>query len=134
MGNFTMTTTLAEPYDKAVERVREQLGEVGFGVLTEIDIKATMKNKLDVHVAPKIILGACQPNLAHQALEIDSRVAALMPCNVVVSDAGDDTSRVEVLDPDVMPEFTGTAELKDMASEARERLSNMLDALGGTRA
>lgn len=128
MPQFTMSTEVTLPYAAAVEAVRAELTEVGFGVLTEIDIAATLKTKLDVDVAPKIILGACRPALAHQALQIDPRVATLLPCNVVVSAAGDG-SLVEVMDPDVMPEFTGTAALSDVASDARMRLQAMLDAV-----
>ena len=93
-------------------------------------IAATLKKKLDVDVAPKIILGACRPQLAHQALQADPRVAALLPCNVVVSAHGDG-SLVEIMDPGVMPAFTGTAELDVVATEARTLLGSMLDTLTG---
>lgn len=130
MTDFTMATTVAAPYDEAVRRVRDGLADVGFGVLTEIDLKATLKAKLDVDVPPKVILGACRPQLAYEALGLDSRVAALLPCNVVVSAAGDEESLVEVMDPDVMPSFTGTDTLAGVAADARERLGRMLDGLG----
>ncbi|MGZ9828567.1 DUF302 domain-containing protein [Tsukamurella ocularis] len=131
MAEFTMSATIDAPYDEAVARVREGLAEAGFGVLTEIDLRATLKAKLDVDVPPKVILGACRPQLAHEALGIDPRVAALLPCNVVVS--ADDTttgaSLVEVMDPNVMPEFTGTSALSGVAADARERLGRMLEGL-----
>ncbi|MBD0023596.1 DUF302 domain-containing protein [Gordonia pseudamarae] len=130
MTEFTMSRTLDLPYEQAVPAVREALAGVGFGVLTEIDIAATLKKKLDVDVAPKIILGACRPQLAHQALQADPRVAALLPCNVVVSAHGDG-SLVEIMDPGVMPAFTGTAELDVVATEARTLLGSMLDTLTG---
>ncbi|NMN99815.1 DUF302 domain-containing protein [Gordonia sp. TBRC 11910] len=133
MPQFTMSTEVALPYDAAVEAVRAELAEVGFGVLTEIDVAATLKSKLDVDVAPKIILGACRPQLAHQALQIDARVAALLPCNVVVSGIGGG-SVVEVMDPAVMPEFTGAAELSEVAEDARTRLRTMLDAVSARAA
>lgn len=126
---FTMTAKVDAPYEETVARVREALPEIGFGVLTEIDIAATLKNKLDVDVPPKIILGACQPQLAHKALQADPRVAAIMPCNVVVSDAGDGTSTVEAMDPNLMPQITGTSEIESVVDDARERLSGMLDSL-----
>ncbi|WP_182347089.1 DUF302 domain-containing protein [Tomitella gaofuii] len=129
MSDFTLTTTVDAPYEQTVAAVREELANVGFGVLTEIDLAATLKAKLDVDIAPKIILGACRPPLAHRALEADPRVAALLPCNVVVSDAGRGTTLVEAMDPDVMPEFTGTDALKDVATEARELLARMLTAV-----
>ena len=133
MTAFTLNRTLDLPYAQAVTRVREGLAGVGFGVLTEIDIAATLKAKLDVDVAPKIILGACRPQLAHQALQADPRVATLLPCNVVVSADGDG-SLVEIMDPGVMPAFTGTAELEVVATEARTLLASMLDNLQGVTA
>lgn len=133
MTDFVLTTTIAAPYEDAVARVRAELAEAGFGVLTEIDIAATLKRKLDVDIAPKLILGACRPQLAHQALEVDPRVAALMPCNVVVT-ALETGSLVEVMDPAVMPQFTGTAALEDMATEARERLAGMLERIASADA
>ncbi|BDH55671.1 DUF302 domain-containing protein [Tsukamurella sp. PLM1] len=128
MTDFTMSTTIDAPYADAVARVREGLADAGFGVLTEIDIRATLKAKLDVDVPPKVILGACRPQLAHEALGIDPRVAALLPCNVVVSADGDG-ALVEVMDPNVMPEFTGTEALAGVAADARERLAGMLAGL-----
>ncbi|MCS3781143.1 DUF302 domain-containing protein [Tsukamurella ocularis] len=128
MAEFTMSAAIDAPYGEAVTRVREGLAAAGFGVLTEIDLKATLKAKLDVDVPPKVILGACRPQLAHEALGIDSRVAALLPCNVVVSADGTG-ALVEVMDPNVMPEFTGTAALSGVAADARERLAGMLDGL-----
>ncbi len=129
MAEFTMSATIGTPYDEAVERVRAALADVGFGVLTEIDLRSTLKAKLDVDVPPKVILGACRPQLAHEALGVDPRVAALLPCNVVVSADGDERSLVEVMDPNVMPEFTGTAALSGVAADARDRLGRMLDGL-----
>ncbi|GED96671.1 DUF302 domain-containing protein [Gordonia crocea] len=126
---FTITADLPLPYDEAVARTRTGLADAGFGILTEIDIKATLKKKLDVDVEPKIILGACQPAFAHAALQADPRVAAIMPCNVVVSADGDNASRIEILDPGAMETFTGTAELGPIAAQARTRLTDMLDAL-----
>ncbi|HMS75427.1 DUF302 domain-containing protein [Gordonia sp. (in: high G+C Gram-positive bacteria)] len=133
MTAFTLARTLDLPYAQAVTQVRDGLAGVGFGVLTEIDIAATLKTKLDVDVAPKIILGACRPQLAHQALQADPRVATLLPCNVVVSADGDG-SLVEIMDPGVMPAFTGTAELEVVATEARTLLASMLDNLQGVTA
>ena len=131
MTAFTLARTLDLPYAQAVTQVRDGLAGVGFGVLTEIDIAATLNPKLDV--APKIILGACRPQLAHQALQADPRVATLLPCNVVVSADGDG-SLVEIMDPGVMPAFTGTAELEVVATEARTLLASMLDNLQGVTA
>lgn len=128
MADMVLSTTLPLSYDEAVARVREGIADVGFGVLTEIDVAATMKKKLDRDIAPKIILGACRPELAYQALTADPRVAALMPCNVVVSEV-DGGSLVEVMNPEIMPEFTGTAELAPMATEATKLMKRMLAKL-----
>ncbi len=126
---FTLAAELPIPYDEAVSRARAGLADAGFGVLTEIDIKATLKKKLDVDVAPKIILGACQPAFAHAALQVDPRIAVIMPCNVVVSADGEDASRIEILDPGMMSQVTGNTELAPIAADARGRLAGMLDAL-----
>ncbi|GAA4678189.1 DUF302 domain-containing protein [Gordonia humi] len=132
MPDFTLSATVPTPYDQTVADVRSALADAGFGVLTEIDIKATLKTKIDVDVAPKIILGACRPQLAHAALTADPRVASLLPCNVVVSANDDGSSLVEIMDPGVMEEFTGTAALGPIAADARTRLSGVLDALTST--
>ncbi len=128
MSEFTMSTKVPQGYDETVERVRALLGEAGFGVLTEIDIRATLHAKLGVDVPPQVILGACRPQLAHRALEADPRIAALLPCNVVVAQEGDGT-RVEVLDPGVMSQFSADGDVAEVAAEARERLEGMMAAL-----
>ncbi|HWJ68277.1 MAG TPA: DUF302 domain-containing protein [Nocardioides sp.] len=127
--DFTLSATLTTAYDATVARVRELLGDAGFGVLTEIDIRATMKAKLDVDVAPQVILGACRPQLAHRALQADPRIATLLPCNVVVADAGDGHTRVEVMDPAFMASVAPDPELAEVAADARARLAGMMDAL-----
>ncbi len=104
--------------------------EQGFGILTEIDLKATLKKKLDVDVAPQIILGACRPQLAHQALGIDPSIAAVLPCNVVVRSVDQETTVVEAFDPDAMTSLAGDA-FCDVAADARVRLTAALDSLGG---
>ncbi len=126
-----MTTTLAASYDATVARVREALGAQGFGVLTEIDLQGTLKTKLDVDVAPQIILGACRPELAHRALDAVPSVAAMLPCNVVVRELAPGETLVEALDPDAMmamvPDDSG--ELAAVAADARTRLTAALASL-----
>lgn len=129
MNEFTLATTVQAPYDETLVTVRALLAEAGFGVLTEIDLQATLRAKLGVEVAPKVILGACRPELAHRALEADPRVAALLPCNVVVSATGEGTTTVEVLDPEVMRAISDAEALVEVMGEARQRLSGMLAAL-----
>lgn len=133
MADYTIRTTVHRPYDETVEAVRGQLAEVGFGVLTEIDLRATLKKKLDVDVAPQVILGACRPELAHRALEAEPSIAALLPCNVVVRSVDETTTIVEAFDPDAMLSFAGAGDaLQAVATDARERLSAALSALEGT--
>lgn len=129
MTAFTITTTLAKPYDEAVEAVRAALGEQGFGILTEIDLKATLKEKLDVDVAAQVILGACRPALAHAALSIDPSIAAVLPCNVVVRALDDTTTLVEAFDPDAMMGLADNDALHTVAADAKQRLTAALAAL-----
>ena len=128
MTEFTMTATVPSGYDETVERVRALLADAGFGVLTEIDIRATLQAKLGVDVPPQVILGACRPQLAHRALEADPRVAALLPCNVVVA-AESAGTRVDVLDPGVMSTLSTAPGMAEVAAEARELLAGMMDTL-----
>ena len=133
MAEYTLSTTVHRPYGETVEAVRAQLGEAGFGVLTEIDLKATLKTKLDVDVAPQVILGACRPQLARQALQVDPSVAALLPCNVVVRALDDTTTLVEAFDPDAMMSLAGPDAadegLHAVAADARQRLTTALAGL-----
>jgi uncharacterized protein (DUF302 family) len=126
---YRRTLDLAVPFEEAVARTREALAEQGFGVLTEIDVQATLRQKRGVEMEPYLILGACAPDLAQQALEADRGVGVLLPCNVVVSQAGAG-STVQVLDPQTMVSMTGLPELQPMADEAGRRLDAALAALG----
>ena len=125
---YTIATKVARPYDDAVAATREALADHGFGVLSEIDIAATLKAKLDVEVAPQIILGACRPPLAHAALDIDPSIATVLPCNVVVRSVDEETSIVEAFDPDAMAQLAGDA-LAEVAADARARLKAALESL-----
>ena len=127
--SYTMSKTLSRPYPETVDAVRAALAEQGFGVLTEIDLKATLKAKIDADIAPYVILGACRPPLAHKAVQADPSVGALLPCNVVVRAQDEGTTVVEALDPDVMMSVADSAELKEVAVDARERLAAALDSL-----
>jgi uncharacterized protein (DUF302 family) len=125
---YTLTATVPQPYDRTVADVREALAEQGFGILTEIDLAATLKAKLDVDVAPQVILGACRPQLAHRAIGIDPSIATVLPCNVAVRAVDDTTTVVEAFDPDAMTRLAGD-ELDDVAADARRRLTAALAAL-----
>ncbi|MCZ3387229.1 MAG: DUF302 domain-containing protein [Actinomycetia bacterium] len=129
MTGFTLTTTLAQPYDKAVAAVRAALADQGFGILTEIDLKATLKEKLDVDVAPQIILGACRPAPAYEALSLDPSIAAVLPCNVVVRAVDETTTLVEAFDPDAMMGLAENDALNTVAADAKQRLTAALTAL-----
>ena len=120
--------TLDAPFGEAVARVRAALAGQGFGVLTEIDVTATMQAKLGEQMEDYVILGACNPPFAHQALDIDRSIGLLLPCNVVVR-AGSDGTVVEALDPQVMVTMTGRTELKPVADEVARRLAAALAEL-----
>lgn len=130
MAEYTLSMATELPYEETVAAVREQLAEAGFGVLTEIDLRATLKKKLDVDVAPQIILGACRPELAHQALQAEPSIAALLPCNVVVRSIDESTTVVEAFDPAVMTSFADDSEaLRAVSEDARARLITALSAI-----
>ena len=125
-----MQVEVALPYDRAVERAREELAKEGFGVLTEIDVKATLKKKLDVDFRPYIILGACNPPLAHQALSAEPDIGLLLPCNVVVY-ATDDPGRtlVAAIDPVTQLEITGNKRIGPVAEQVRGKMERVLQGL-----
>ncbi len=120
--------TLDTPFADTVARVREALAAQGFGVLTEIDVTATLKAKLGEQMEDYVIFGACNPPFAHQALEVDRTIGLLLPCNVVVRAAAEGTV-VEALDPQVMVTLTGRDELKPVADEVARRLAAALAGL-----
>ncbi len=128
MADYTLSITTERTYDETVEAVREALAEEGFGVLTEIDLRATLKTKLDVDVAPQIILGACRPQLAYEALQAEPSIAALLPCNVVVRSTGESSTVVEAFDPVAMISLAGDAgdALRTVSDDARSRLLSAL--------
>lgn len=127
--SYALSATLNRTFADALEATREALAEQGFGVLTEIDIKATMKAKLDIDVDPQVILGACRPPLAHAALQVEPSIGLLLPCNVVVRYLEPESTVVEALDPAVMVQLTNNAALGPIATDAAERLSAALDSL-----
>ncbi|MDR7255175.1 uncharacterized protein (DUF302 family) [Nocardioides sp. BE266] len=129
MATFTLSATLNQPYGEAVELTRRALAEQGFGILTEIDLQATMKAKLDADVAPQVILGACRPALAYEALTVDPSIAAVLPCNVVVRALDDTTSLVEAFDPDAMMGLADNEALGAVATDAKQRLTAALAAI-----
>ena len=128
VNSYGMSTTVNMTYEEAIEKVTAALKEQGFGILTEIDLQATMKKKLDADIDKYIILGACNPNLAYQALQEEQEIGLLLPCNVIVYEK-DDTTHVSLLDPLQMINFAGNAGLNSMAEDARSRLDKVYAAL-----
>ena len=132
--NIALSTTLTDTdFDTTVDAVKAALSDQGFGVLTEIDMQATLKAKLDEDMEQYLILGACNPPLAHRAVGVMRQIGLLLPCNVVVRA---DTSTpgsiiVEAMNPDIMVQATGEPALSDVAAEATTKLQAAIDALGG---
>jgi uncharacterized protein (DUF302 family) len=129
---YGTTVVVPRSFETTVADVRAALAEEGFGVLTEIDVRATMKAKLDIDVAAQVILGACNPPLAHRALELEPSIGLLLPCNVVVRE-GQDGTIVEAIDPAVLVATTGNAALEAVASEVGAKLTAVMRALGDPR-
>ena len=123
-------TALPVPYEEAIQRVKTALKAEGFGVLTEIDVRQTLREKLGAEMEPYLILGACNPVLAHRALEQDPEIGLLLPCNVVVR-AVADGCRVEIADPEAMLGIVGNERLDAIAEEAKQRLRRVVAALEG---
>ena len=125
----TLRARLDLPYAQAIEQVTAVLKEQGFGVLTEIDVQATLKQKLGVDFRKYVILGACNPPLAHQALTTELEIGLLLPCNVVVYEENG-RSVVAIADPIAMMEVAGNPALEAVAGEARTRLQRVIEVLG----
>ena len=122
-------TRLDTPFDQAVTKVTEALQSQGFGVLTEIDVKATMKAKLNIDRLPYKILGACNPSLAHQALEAEPDIGLLLPCNVVVREESDGQVSVGFMDPQAVLTLVDKDGVEDLAREVRGRLEKVRDMI-----
>ncbi|MFF7453377.1 DUF302 domain-containing protein [Kitasatospora sp. NPDC008115] len=126
--DYGIPVTLDLPFAEAVEKVRAALAEQGFGILTEIDVRATLRAKIGEEIEDYLILGACNPPLAHRALQADRHIGLLLPCNVVVRADGGRTV-VEAIDPQLMVRISGQPALEAVADEAATRLRAALAAL-----
>lgn len=126
---YALTRTTAKTFDDAVAQVREALSEEGFGVLSEIDVQATLREKLGVETGRHLILGACNPPLAHQALEAEPDLGVLLPCNVVVSER-DGTTHVSAVDAERMLALVENEQVAPIAADVRARLERVLAGLG----
>ena len=131
---YALSTTLHTSFEDAVERTRKALADQGFGVLTEIDMKATLKSKLGEDMEDYLILGACNPPLAHRAVSVDRRIGLLLPCNVVVRAdvAAQGTVIVDAMDPQVMVQVSDEPGLREVANDAATKLQAAIDSLNQT--
>jgi uncharacterized protein (DUF302 family) len=125
---YAITRTVDASYDETIERVTAALAREGFGVLTTIDVKATMKTKLDLDIEPYMILGACNPKLASRGLAIEPDLGVLLPCNVVVRRDGQQTI-VAAMEPLAAMHLAGNPDLEPLATEARERVERAVTSL-----
>ncbi len=125
--SYYFTTTLKQDFDTAIQKVTEELKKEGFGILTEIDVKETFKKKLDVDFRKYRILGACNPQMAHQAISAESRIGTMLPCNVIVQETGDGTIEVSAVDPVASMQAVKNDTLGDVATQVREKLKKVID-------
>lgn len=126
---YSMSVTTDHDFASAVEATRAALADEGFGVLTEIDLAATLRAKIGAEIPPQVILGACRPPLAHAAVQAEASIGVLLPCNVVVRAGDDGRTVVDAMDPDAMVTVTGNEALAEVAADARTRISAALASL-----
>jgi uncharacterized protein (DUF302 family) len=128
-GSYFFSTTVDEPIDEAAEKVTALLAEEGFGVLTEIDIAATLKKKLDVDFRPYRILGACNPQFAFEALKAEDKIGLMLPCNVILQETEDGRTEVAAVDPEASMTAVERPELKPIAEEVGSRLKRVISRM-----
>ena len=124
--SYTLTTTTDQPFAASVQRVRDELKIEGFGILSEIDVQATLREKLGVDEGPYLILGACNPPLAHQALSAEPDLGTLLPCNVVVYQR-DGQTHISAIDAERMLSIVGNDSLAAVAAEVRDKLAHVVE-------
>ena len=127
---YYIQTTSKQPFDETLETAIAALAEAGFGVLSDIDVAATLKKKLGIERTPYRILGACNPNFAHQALEREHDLGVLLPCNVIVRQEDDGSVKVAAVDPVVQLSKTGNTELEPVAVQVRSLLADVIEKVG----
>ena len=128
---YALTATVQGSFDDTVAATRQALADQGFGVLTEIDLAATLKAKLGEDIPRQLLLGACRPQLAHAALQVEESIGLLLPCSVAVREGPDGRTLVEALDPHVMVSVTENAALADVVDEVAQRLTSVLAQVAG---
>ena len=129
MARYVFGKPVDMGFDTAVQRVTEELAKVGFGILTDIDVQATMRKKIGLEMRPYRILGACNPQLASKAIAAEPRIGALLPCNVVVRQDAQDAIHVEVMDPNAVLNLVDNPAVPALAAEVRAKLEQALAAL-----
>ena len=126
---YYIATTLDRPFDEAISLTEDALKEQGFGVVTRIDMQETLKKKIGVDFRPYVILGACNPKLAHEALQMEDKVGTMLPCNVIVQDGGDGKTEVAAIDPVASMQAIGNPDLNTAAEAVRGGLQKVIDSL-----
>lgn len=129
--SYALRIDLERPFDEAVAMIKESLAESGFGILTEIDLKKTLKNKIDVDIDDQVILGACNPRFAYRGIQVEPSLGLLLPCNVVVRHSAGVTV-VETIDPETMVTLTGNPEMEAVALEVRAGLKAALERVAAS--
>jgi uncharacterized protein (DUF302 family) len=124
--SFYIAKTVRVPFDAAIEKVTAALKEEGFGILTDIDVRSTLKTKLGIEWRPYRILGACNPQLAHRALQAEDKIGVMLPCNVIVQEVGAGEVEVAAIDPTASMERVGKPALSELAETVRDKLSAVL--------
>jgi uncharacterized protein (DUF302 family) len=128
--SYYMAVQLKTSFDEAIERTEAALRTEGFGVLTRVDVQETLKSKIDVDFRPYTILGACNPALAHEALQLEDKVGTMLPCNLVVQQKSDWKVEVAAIDPVASMQAIDNPQLKQAAATVRDKLSRVIDSLG----
>ena len=129
--SYALRIDLERPFDEAVAMIKESPAESGFGILTEIDLKKTLKNKIDVDIEDQVILGACNPRFAYRGIQVEPSLGLLLPCNVVVRHSAGVTV-VETIDPETMVTLTGNPEMEAVALEVRAGLKAALERVAAS--
>lgn len=127
--SYYISTTFKGTFDEAIQKTTEELKKEGFGVLTEIDVKDTLKNKLDVDFKKYRILGACNPNMAHKALTTEDKIGTMLPCNVIVEEHEDGTVEISAVDPLASMQVVENDDLKIIANQVKEMLSQVIQSV-----
>ena len=127
--SYYFSATMEGPFDDAIEKVTDELKKEGFGVLTDIDVKATLKKKLDVDYQNYRILGACNPSFAYQALQAEDKIGVMLPCNVIVQDTDDGKVEVSAVDPIASMQAIENTELGDIANQVQAKLKKVINNL-----